>query len=50
MLKENVKGVGDDMGANVFMRRVQGVSGWDGVGWFVDGKTKGALEEVELPC
>jgi hypothetical protein len=42
MLKENVKGVGDT-GADVFMRRVQGGSGWDGVGWFVDGKTRGGL-------
>jgi hypothetical protein len=40
MLKENVKGVGDT-GANMFMRRVQGVSGWDGVGGLLMGRRGG---------
>jgi len=48
LLKGKVKGVGDTA-VDVFLRRVQGVEGWEGVGWFVDQKTRGALERVGMP-
>lgn len=43
-----IKGVGKT-GADIFLRRVQGCEGWEGIGWFVDGKTREALESVGLP-
>ena len=48
LLTEKVKGLGGT-GVDIFMRRVQGCEGWEGIGWFVDRKTKGALEELGLP-
>ncbi|CZR50376.1 uncharacterized protein PAC_00248 [Phialocephala subalpina] len=44
-----IKGVGGTAG-DIFLRRVQGCKGWEGLGWFVDGKTKEALEGVGLPA
>lgn len=48
VLKEKVKGFGDT-GVDIFLRRVQGCEGWEGIGWFVDPRTKESLEEVGLP-
>jgi hypothetical protein len=48
LLKDKVKGLGDT-GVDIFVRRVQGCEGWEGIGWYVDGKTAGALKEVGLP-
>ena len=48
VLKKNIKGVGDTA-VDIFLRRVQGCKGWEGIGWFLDGKTKEALQEVGLP-
>ena len=48
VLKEKVKGLGDT-GVDIFLRRVQGIKGWEGIGWFVDKKTAEALKEVGLP-
>lgn len=48
MLKGSVKGLGDT-GLDIFLRRVQGCEGWEGIGWFVDRKTRGALEKAGLP-
>jgi len=48
LLKEKIKGVADTA-VDIFLRRVQGCKGWEGIGWFVDGKTKDALQAVGLP-
>lgn len=48
LVKGKVKGLGDT-GLDIFLRRVQGCEGWEGVGWFVDGKTRDALVKVGLP-
>ncbi|KAE8441297.1 hypothetical protein EG329_005527 [Mollisiaceae sp. DMI_Dod_QoI] len=45
---KEIKGMGD-IGADIFLRRVQGCVGWEGVGWFVDGKTGEVLEELGMP-
>lgn len=42
---KGIKGVGET-GADIFIRRVQSCSGWDGIFPFIDGKTKKALREV----
>jgi len=47
MLKKKVKGVGDT-GVDNFLRRLQGCRVWEGIGWFVDGKTKEVLQEIGL--
>ncbi|GME23166.1 Endonuclease, partial [Neofusicoccum parvum] len=46
VLKEGVKGLGET-GLDIFCRRVQWL--WEEVYPFVDGRTKGALEELGLP-
>lgn len=48
LLKGRVKGLGDT-GLDIFLRRVQGCESWEGIGWFVDGKTRNALEKLGLP-
>lgn len=48
LLKEKIKGVGDTA-VDIFVRRVQGCNGWEGLGWFVDSKTEEALIKIGQP-
>lgn len=48
LVKGKVKGLGNT-GMDIFLRRVQGCEGWEGIGWFVDDKTTDALVKIGLP-
>lgn len=47
-LKEKIEWL-EGIGVDIFLRRVQGCEGWEGIGWFVDEIARKALEELGLP-